>query len=340
MRKRLHHLPSPTCPHAHMPTCMISRSLKFRSNAKAAALSLFILCSTHAAFANPSVRLVVPYPSGGFADRIARAIAVHIAPRLGTAVYVENVTGAGGMRGSLEVARATPDGLTLLLTSPPNLAIAKALSPALPIDPVASFSPIAHIGGPPFVLVSSASRLPPAKLSDLAESASLATYGSPGFGTMGHILCAAISEGIRLPLLHVPYSKSMLPDLLAGHIDLGCISLSTVQSSIANRQLFPLVITGSVRRPELPGIPTLTELGQKIPGVAWLAVVAPAGLAAATAAKLNALFISVLANPSLADILKLELAEPLPLSSDELAILIQTEADIWPPIILRLLLRR
>ena len=249
--------------------------------------------SAEDAYPNHPITIVVPYPAGGSADVLARAVGQKLGERLHQAVIVENHAGAATAIGAKDVARAAPDGYTLLLGTVSSQAINPAMN-KVGYDPIADFTPIAPIGAIPFVLVANPA-LPAATVADvivLARSrpGELA-YASAGLGTSNHLAGELFASDAHIKLLHVPYKGSApaLTDVLAGHVplmfDLQATSFPHVQAG----RLKALAVTGAKRSELLPKVPTMAESG--LPGYevsAWFGLFGPAGMPASVVDKLNA----------------------------------------------------
>jgi tripartite-type tricarboxylate transporter receptor subunit TctC len=210
------------------------------------------------------IRFVVPWPAGGSSDSAARVIAAQLEARLGKPVVVENKPGASGNIGTAEVARAEPDGYTLLLSSGP-FTINPSLFRTLPFDAVRDFAPITQIAATPSILVVNPSF--PAKT--IQEFVSLAkdktkpfNYASPGNGTAQHLAMELLKKKADLSLAHVPYrgGAPALNDLLGGHVLVMLSGLPEVMPHIKAGALRPLAVTTGTRLAALPDVPTLMEV--------------------------------------------------------------------------------
>ena len=265
-------------------------------NALAAFFLAFVLAAPVSAqepYPNRPITIVVPYPAGGSADVLARALGQKLGERLHQAVIVENHAGAATAIGAKDVARAAPDGYTLLLGTVSSQAINPAMN-KVGYDPIADFTAIAPIGAIPFVLVANPA-LPVATVADVialarSKPGELA-YASAGLGTSNHLAGELFANDARIKLLHVPYrgSAPALTDVLAGHVplmfDLQATSLAHVQAG----RLKALAVTGARRSELLPKVPTMAESG--LPGYevsAWFGLFGPAGMPAAAVDKLSA----------------------------------------------------
>lgn len=234
------------------------------------------------------VRLIVPFPPGGVVDLLARALAPGLQERLGQPIVVENRAGAGGNVGAEVVAKAAPDGHTLLLSSTGPLAINAALYGArMPFDPEAAFAPIALALRTPMVLVVRADQ-PWRSLETLLAAARAApgrlTGGSAGNGSTPHLALELMKAMARVDITHVPYRGvgPAMTALLAGDIALMFDTLPLVMPQIRAGAVRPLAVTSARRSPALPEVPTLAEAG--VPGYessSWFGFVAPAGTPAA-----------------------------------------------------------
>ncbi len=232
-----------------------------------------------------SITLVVPYPAGGSADVLARAIGQRLGERLGQNVIVDNRGGAATAIGARAVARAPADGYTLMIGTVSSQAINPAMN-KVGYDPVADFTAIAPIASIPFVLVANPS-LPAHTLADVitlarSKPGELA-YASAGLGTSNHLAGELLAADARIKLLHVPYKGSApaLNDVLGGTVPMMFDLQATALPHIQAGKLRPIAVTSRERSGLLPGVPTMIESG--LPGYqvsAWFGLFGPAGLPA------------------------------------------------------------
>ncbi len=246
--------------------------------------------------------LVVSYPAGGGADLMARLIAPHMALALGQSVIVENKPGASGTLAAAQVARAAPDGATLLLDAS-SFAVNPALFQKLPYDTPSAFTPLAVLAQFPNVLVCTASfearsvadviRLARAKPKALA-------YASSGNGSAQHLAGALFEDLSKVELTHVPYRGGgpALNDVMGGQVPLFFANVASSLGHIQSGRLRPLAVTAKLRSRALPDVPTMTEAGVKGHEVLeWNPVLGPAGLPAAVRDKLIAAIRKAMSEP-------------------------------------------
>lgn len=244
-------------------------------------------------FPTKPIMMVVTYPPGGPTDAMARTLAAALKSSLGQPVVVENRAGAGGNIGAEAVARAEPDGYTLMFGTSAPLAINVSLYRKINYDPVKSFAPVIQIGHLPNVLVVNANV--PAKnvqeLIALAKSKPGALqFGTPGVGTSLHVAGELFNTMAQVKITHVPYKgRAMaIPDLLGGHIPMMFDNLPSALPVVKEGKLRALGVTSAKRSPSAPDIPTIAEQG--LPGYeaeSWFAVFAPANTPKDVVAKLN-----------------------------------------------------
>ncbi|WP_353236220.1 tripartite tricarboxylate transporter substrate binding protein [Diaphorobacter ruginosibacter] len=232
-------------------------------------------------FPSKPLTIIVPYPPGGTADLLARAVGIKLGERLGQPVIVENKAGAGTAIGARYVADVTPDGYTLLLGTVSSHAINPAMT-KVGYDPVRDFVPVAPLASIPFVLVANPAS-PYNTLSDLIGAAQKApgaiSYASAGPGTSNHLAAEMLGNSAKVKLLHIPYrgSAPALADVLAGHVPVMFDLQSTAVPNIRQGKLKPLAVTSARRSSLLPDVPTVAESGLKDYEVsAWFALFAPA----------------------------------------------------------------
>jgi tripartite-type tricarboxylate transporter receptor subunit TctC len=252
------------------------------------------------------VRLVVGFAPGGGTDIVARLIAQKLADALGQPVVVDNRAGATGMIAARQVATSTPDGYTLLMGHVNSQAIAPALMEKPHYDPVKDFTPVAYVGFVPNVLVVN-STLPVKTVAELVALAKSKpnglSFASPGFGSTNHLAGEMLRMESGAGLLHVPYKGSgpATVDLLGGQVDMNFDAMTSSVQHIKSGKLRALAVTTPKRDPELPDVPTMSELGYKTFDLTnWYGVVAPAGMSAATISTLNAAIQRILKMPDVA----------------------------------------
>jgi tripartite-type tricarboxylate transporter receptor subunit TctC len=247
-----------------------------------------------AAFAWPDqpVRIVVPFTPGTGPDIIARFVAERLSPRLGQPVVVENVAGASGNIGSQQVARAKPDGLTLM-SSVNTLVMNASLFKNLPYDPVTDFAPISLTAWGSLVLVANPSQAPNT-VAELVTAAKAAprklTYGSPGVGTPHHLSMALVEQTAGIELLHVPYkgTAGAVQDLLGGQIGFMFLPVHVSAQHIRAGKLKAIAAGSPKRLPQLPDVPTLIEAGLVGADVdMWYGLFAPKATPAPLVERLN-----------------------------------------------------
>lgn len=229
------------------------------------------------------IRLVVPFVPGGSTDVLARQLAEKLRVDLGTAVVVENRGGAGGTIGSDSVAKAAPDGYTLLMGVTGTHGTAPSIFPKLPYDPVRDFAAVSRVVTAPLVLVTHPS-LTAQTLPDFIARAKAApgtlTYGTPGNGTSMHLTGVLFDLKAGTQLVHVPYRGSAvaLTDLMGGRISTMFSDLLVALPQIQAGTIRPLAVTSATRNPLLPDVPTIAEAA--LPGfevLSWQGLFAPAG---------------------------------------------------------------
>lgn len=269
-----------------------------------AALALGLAAALPAQAAWPTdkpIQIVVPYAPGGTADALARLIAEHLGPKLGTSAVVMNKAGASGVIGQGEVVRAPADGYTVLYDATP-LAINPHLQ-KLPFDPQKDLQPVALVALTPMLLVVHKNS-PHRTVQDLIKAGKLApgklSFGSGGQGTVQYMGAELFAQGAGVQALHVPY-KSGGPALTAaigGEIDFGFFNLPALAAHVKAGTLRPLAITAATRHPNHPDVPTLAEAGIKDYEVyEWNGVFAPAATPRDIVVRLNAALREVLAMP-------------------------------------------
>ena len=243
-------------------------------------------------FPTRPVRVIVPFSPGGAVDGPMRVIAQELGKRWGQQVVVENKPGAGATIGSEMVAKAAPDGYTLLLASQTN-AISATLYTKLPFDPVEDFVPITLIGREPGVLVVNPA-FPPKTFQEFVAYVKArpgqVDYASSGNGSGQHLFMALLASQTGMQLTHVPYKGSgqATTDLLGGQIMVSIPGSAGMVGHIRAGKLRPLAVTGSTRSPQLPDVPTVMESG--VPGYeayVWMGLLAPKGTPAAIVEKIQ-----------------------------------------------------
>jgi len=257
----------------------------------ALAASAFIATAQAQGYPSRQVTIVVPVMPGGAVDYLARLIAERLADRFGKPFIVENRPGAGMINGTASVAKAASDGYTLLMGSSTSHAINATLYKKLPYDPVADFTPIAHLADSPFALVVNP-ELPVKTVAELVAYAKTKplSYASAGAGTPQHLFAELLKTETHIEMTHVPYRGNIpaITDVVAGHVPLMFSDPSGVQL-ITDGKVRALGVSSSARVAVLPDTPPLAEAG--LPGfdaVAWLVLFAPAGTPRAILDQLNA----------------------------------------------------
>jgi tripartite-type tricarboxylate transporter receptor subunit TctC len=250
------------------------------------------------------MRLVVPFAPGGAQDVIGRLFAKVVGEGFGQPIVVENRAGAGGLLGAEAVARAAPDGLTLLLATAGQLTIAKALGRRMSYDPLADFAPVSHVLDSPLVLITGPS-LPVADVRGLIAAARAArdpfNYASTGLGTNTHLLGAEFAQRLGLELVHVPYrgAQPAFNDLISGAVQFMFVSAPSALT-FQGGPLRILAVTTRTRFPALPDTPTLIEAGlPDFEASIWTGISAPARTPAPVIAALNRAFNAALRDSEL-----------------------------------------
>lgn len=282
------------------------------------------------AWPSKPVVLVVPFPAGGTTDALARALGEKLSQGLGQPVVIENRGGAGATLGANYVAKAAPDGYTLLVGAVHHT-IASSVYKKLPYDFQKDFAPITTIAMVPNVLVVNAST--PAKtVAELvalvkAEPGKL-SYGSNGNGTAQHLIGTQFQGATGTTLLHVPYQGSgpLTTDLLGGQITMSFDTITPVLQHIKNGKLRALAVTTATRSSALPDVPTLDEAGLKGFNIGtWFGVLAPAATPKDLVARLNTDMVGIIKSPEFQKRMKELGAEPIGDSREEMAQQIKEE---------------
>jgi len=279
-----------------------------RQTIKALALASMAFCAAsplamaQGAFPNKPVTLVVTYPPGGGADAMARLIAPKMGEALGQPVVIENKPGASGQIGASAVAKAAPDGYTLMLDAS-SFAANPALYPKLPYDSLKAFKPIGVVALFPNVVLVNAN-FPAKNISELTAAArktkDAVSYASSGNGSAQHLAGALFESAAKVDMVHVPYKGGgpALNDVIGGQVPLFFGNLASTLQHVQSGKLKALAVTSAKRSPILPDVPTLTEAGLKGAEIyEWNAVFTPANTPEPVVAKLAAAFQQALESP-------------------------------------------
>jgi tripartite-type tricarboxylate transporter receptor subunit TctC len=286
------------------------------------------------AYPTKAVKIVVPAQPGGGLDLIGRTVAEQLGRALEQSFIVENVSGGGGTIATQAVARAAPDGYTLMVgyvgTHGTNPAVRK-----VPYDAVKDFTAIAMVGGTPNVLCVHPD-VPATDLRSLIDFAKKqggkVSYASGGIGTLNHLAMEQFraAAGFEAVVAHYRGIGPALIDILAGQTQMMMPGLAAALPHIRNKKLRPIAITGLARHPLLPDVPTFEESGFRgFDGVQWYGIVGPAHLPAAITGRLNAEINKSLASKSLRDRLAGEAIDPMPMSPEQFGRFIQGDIARW-----------
>jgi tripartite-type tricarboxylate transporter receptor subunit TctC len=267
--------------------------------------SLLALSAAGAAaqgYPNRPVKIIVPFGPGGFTDVVARILGQKLGAAMGTSFVIENKPGAGSTIGADQVAKAAPDGYTLVIISSTHT-ISPWIYKSIPYDPIKSFAPISKLVDSAYVLVIN----PKVPASNVKEFIALAKaqpdslhYASSGNGSTQHLMGGLFASMAGARLQHVPYRGSNLAmtDLIGGVVESSFAGVTNVMPQIASGKLKALAVTTAKRIPQMPDVPTLQEAG--VPGYDasnWLALLAPAGTPKDIVMRLNSEIAKLMAQP-------------------------------------------
>lgn len=283
------------------------------------------------------IRIVVTFAPGGSSDIVARLLQPGLQEKLGQTVIVDNKPGAGSTIGANEVARAAPDGYTLLLSNTAPMSISPFMMDKAPYDPVKSFTHIAYIGAVPNVFVVHPS-VPARTLPELIKWINAQTqpvnYGSGGVGSIGHIVGEMFKKEYKLKMEHVPYkgSSPMHNDLLGGQLQFAIDTLTQNVPYMKDGKLVGLAVTSRGRSTMVPGVPSVVEAGYpKLLADNFLGVSAPAGVPKEIVDKVNAAVTEVVARPDVAKRLADLGVSPEKMSPAEFTKFVTDQVGEWAP---------
>lgn len=249
------------------------------------------------------VRFILPVSAGSGVDTIVRAAGPAMGKTLGHPVVIENQPGAGGIVGTSALVKAAPDGMTLSVVSN-NHVVYPSVYKSLPFDPIADITPISVLGSTPFVLVVNPARIAATNVKELVAllkaKPDAYNYASSGNGTILHLAAEMFLDEAQVKAKHIPYKGvgPMVADLIGGQVEMGVLSLPSVQAHLKSGALRAIGIGGSARVSAAPDIPTIAEQG--LPNYnmeGWFAVIGPAKLPAAEAKRIQAAVAAAYATP-------------------------------------------
>jgi tripartite-type tricarboxylate transporter receptor subunit TctC len=305
----------------------------------AAALALFAGGASAQAWPSKPIRIVVPFTPGGSTDILGRAIGQKLAESLGQQVIVENRPGAGGSIGAEAVARAAPDGYTLLMGHIGTLAVNPTLYPKLGYDPVKSFVPVAWVARVTNVLVVNPS-VPAANVQELVKLARAQPgrlrYASGGNGSAAHLAVEYFKLQTQTDIVHVPYKGTgpAVTDLLGGQVEMMMSGAPALLPHVRAGKLRALGISSLQRAESFADLPTIAEAGVAgFEALQWYGLVAPAGTPEPIVARLNAEVNRALLTPELKTRLVSEGAEAAPATPQAFGAFIAAEIERWRPVI-------
>jgi tripartite-type tricarboxylate transporter receptor subunit TctC len=311
-----------------MKRCVLSAGLLL------AAAALFAMPAQAADWPSKPIRIVVSFAAGGAADIWARLLADPLSAALKQSVVIENRGGGGGMVAAQQVARAEPDGYTILLggLAPQILAPSVADNPGF--DGLRDFSHIVYIGGPPLTWV-----VPPSSelhsVNDLiaaAKAGKFSGYASSGVGTVGHLVVEYVAGKNGLKLTHIPYNTAAFADIIGGRVPMGSFTWGAALGQLQGGTLRALAVTTQTRRPEQPNVPTFKELGYDLVASTWFSLSGPKGMPKEIVQRLNQETLRILQTPDIRKRLEQDAFDPKPLTPEQVEAFFASEAQRWVPV--------
>jgi tripartite-type tricarboxylate transporter receptor subunit TctC len=290
------------------------------------------------AYPNKPIKLIVPFAPGGFTDVVARILGQKLSVSLGQPFVIENKAGAGSTIGTDFVAKAAPDGYTLVMVSTTHV-ISPAIYPKLPYDPIKSFTPVGKLVDSAYVLMVN----PKVPVNSVADYIALAKaqpdkihYASSGNGSSQHLMGGMFASMTGTKLIHVPYkgSSGAASDLVAGIVESSFAGVPNAMAQVPAGRLKALAVTTAKRIPQLPDVPTMQEAG--VPGYeasVWLGLLAPVGTPKEIVARLNAEIAKVMNSPETKKELYAAGVESDISSPEALGALMNREMERWGKVI-------
>jgi tripartite-type tricarboxylate transporter receptor subunit TctC len=295
--------------------------------------------AAQSAYPSHPVRIVVPQPPGGGFDFVARLLADRMGKQTGQAFVVENKPGSGTLVGTDFVAKAAPDGYTLLTGSVSNLALNPGLYRNLPYDSLRDFEPLGIAVSYSYTLMARKD-LPLHSLKEVVAYAKAnprkLTYASAGAGPGQHVLAAALWHLAGVELVHVPYrgAQAAYQDLLGGRVDLFFDLAPTARGQVDAGKVKALAVSGNARNPMHPDVPTITESGvAQLELESWFGLFAPAKTPPEVLDKLRADLAKVIAAPDVADTFRNAGGKPMALNAADTRALVQRDVQRWTRLI-------
>ena len=305
-------------------------------------LALLLLCVATQAFAQTyplkPIRIVVPYPPGGFNDTLGRTLAAKFQEAWGQPVFVENKPGANTVIGSDYVAKSQPDGYTLLIVAFP-FAVTPSLLKAMPYDTLKDFQPVILAATSPNLLVVNP-EVPIHTVKELIAAAKAKpqslSYASTGNGSSNHISMELFKSLAGVDIVHIPYKGSApaVTDLLGGQVQVMFDNVPNVLPHVKAGKLRALAVSGATRTPLAPDVPTVAEAG--VPGyelTVWFGLVAPAGTPREVVQKLNAESLRILAMPDVRERFLAQGVEPRGSTPEQFAEHIRSQMAKWSKVV-------
>ena len=289
-------------------------------------------------YPNRPIKLIVPFGPGGFTDVVARILGQKLGQSMNTSFVIENKPGAGSTIGTAEVAKAAPDGYTLVMISTTHT-VSPAIYKSIPYDPIKSFTPVSKLVDSAYVLLAH----PKVPANNVRELIALAkaqpdklTYASSGNGSAQHLMGGMFESLAGVQMKHVPYRSSAgaANDLVAGVVDLSFAGVPNALAQVPAGRLKALAVTTPKRVPQLPDVPTLQEAGVSgYEGSVWLALLAPANTPREIVNKLNAELAKVMAQPDTRKALSDAGVEPSLSTPEALQAYMVSEMDRWGKVV-------
>ena len=312
--------------------------MKFFASLMLAAASLLAAPAFAQGYPNKPIRLVVPFPAGGATDIFARAVSQKLGERLATTIVVDNKPGAGGTIGSDLAAKAPADGYTLLLATSSTHSIGPSFGGKLPYDAVADFTPIAHVGNAPSIMLvpnSSPAKTVKEWVELARKNPGRLNYASSGNGTVVHLGTEYFKAQAGLFLVHIPYRGTALaiPDLVSGKVDLLMDSLPSGLPHVKEGRLRALGITSLKRSPLLPELPAIAETVPGYESVTWFGLYGPKGLPADVVNRVNAAVNLALQDPDVKERLARLGIEPVGGTPQQFVSMAEADRAKWKKII-------